>query len=166
MRRGEFDAVLDGDCQIIVNPLLDGTRYLPRSVSPSNYGYYEDPSEVELYERMLRETDFARQRDLMRRFRKAGARHRGARNLPAMALSHRAISQPTQRLEGESEPLRQLNQDLATIWLDSEATARAAGKRCRTADAAGVPCGGIAGMPANDQARRRRAAAYNIFYLL
>src|SRR6267143_1821180 len=40
MRRGEFDTVLDGDCQNIVNPLLDGTKYLPRSVSPSNYGYY------------------------------------------------------------------------------------------------------------------------------
>ena len=53
-----------------VNPLLDGTKYLPHSVSPSNYGYYEDPPEVELYDRMLRETDFARQRDLMRQFEK------------------------------------------------------------------------------------------------
>src|ERR1700736_512978 len=52
MRRGEFDTVLDGDCQNIVNPLLDGTKYLPRSVSPSNFGYYEDPPEVELYDRM------------------------------------------------------------------------------------------------------------------
>src|SRR5207248_540312 len=55
MRRGEFETVLDGDCQNIVNPLLDGTKYLPRSVSPSNFGYYEDPAEVELYDRMLRE---------------------------------------------------------------------------------------------------------------
>jgi hypothetical protein len=36
MRRGEFETVLDGDCQNIVNPLPDGTKYLPRSVSPSN----------------------------------------------------------------------------------------------------------------------------------
>jgi peptide/nickel transport system substrate-binding protein len=27
LRRGEFDTVLDGDCQNIVNPLLDGTKY-------------------------------------------------------------------------------------------------------------------------------------------
>jgi peptide/nickel transport system substrate-binding protein len=39
--------------------------------------------------------------------REAGARHRGARNLPTMALSHCAVSQLCQRLEGEPEPLRQ-----------------------------------------------------------
>ena len=33
MRRGEFAVAIDGDCQNIVNPLLDGTKYLPHSVS-------------------------------------------------------------------------------------------------------------------------------------
>src|ERR1700730_13669196 len=42
-------------------------KYLPHSVSASNYGNYEDPAEIELYDRMLRETDFARQRQLMQR---------------------------------------------------------------------------------------------------
>jgi len=69
-RSGDFDAGLDGDCQNIVNPLLDGTKYLPHSVSAANYGNYDDPAEIELYDRMLRETDFARQRQLMRQFEK------------------------------------------------------------------------------------------------
>src|SRR5436305_2950445 len=30
IRQGEFDAFIDGECQNIVNPLLDGTKYLPR----------------------------------------------------------------------------------------------------------------------------------------
>src|SRR5205807_1207340 len=51
MRRGEFETVLDGDCQNIVNPLLDGTKYLPRPVSPSNFGYYPDPAWIWLDKR-------------------------------------------------------------------------------------------------------------------
>ena len=43
LRNGDFEAVVDGDCQNVVNPLLDGTKYLPGSVSPSNYGNYKDP---------------------------------------------------------------------------------------------------------------------------
>ena len=34
VRAGDFDAFVDGDCQNVVNPLLDGTKYLPSSVSP------------------------------------------------------------------------------------------------------------------------------------
>jgi hypothetical protein len=45
---------IGADCENVVNPLLDGTKYLPRSVCPSNYAYYKNPSEVELYDRMLR----------------------------------------------------------------------------------------------------------------
>ena len=48
--------------------------------------------------------------------REAGARHRGARDLPALALPHRAVSQLRQRLE--VSPSHYVNQDLATIWLD------------------------------------------------
>src|SRR5689334_11183711 len=70
VRSGDFEAVVDGDCQNIVNPLLDGTKYLPGSVSSNNYGNYEDPEAVEIYDRMVRETDFAKQRELMRRFEK------------------------------------------------------------------------------------------------
>ena len=36
----------------------------------ANYGYYEDQAEVDLYNKMLRETDFAKQRALMREFEK------------------------------------------------------------------------------------------------
>src|SRR5204862_3134670 len=70
VRSGEFEAFVDGDCQNIVNPLLDGTKYLPGSVSPANYGKYEDAKAIEIYQRMVRETDLIRQRALMRQFEK------------------------------------------------------------------------------------------------
>ena len=116
MRRGEFDAVLDGDCQNIVNPLLDGTKYLPRSVSPSNYGYYEDPSEVELYDRMLRETDFARQRDLMRQFEKLVLDTQAHEIF--LLWRYRIVPYRSYVKGWKVSPSHYVNQDLATIWLD------------------------------------------------
>ena len=68
LRHGDFAVAIDAECQNIVNPLLDGTKYLPHSVSDANYGNYDDPTEIDIYDRMLREPDFARQRDLMRQF--------------------------------------------------------------------------------------------------
>src|SRR5712692_4541128 len=38
MRSGNFDVVVTGNCQSVVNPLLDVQRYLPSSVYPANYG--------------------------------------------------------------------------------------------------------------------------------
>ena len=44
---------------------LDVQPWLPRSVTESNYGYYEDPKELDTYEKMLHQTDLAKQRALM-----------------------------------------------------------------------------------------------------
>src|SRR5438046_4855670 len=41
-----------------------------RSSDLENYGHYDDPAEVALYDKMLRETDPARQRELMRQLEK------------------------------------------------------------------------------------------------
>ncbi|HEY1300250.1 MAG TPA: ABC transporter substrate-binding protein, partial [Stellaceae bacterium] len=70
LRTGNFQVVNIANCHGVVNPLLDVQRFLPPSVYSANYGYYEDPKEVSLYEKMLRETDFQKQRALMRDFEK------------------------------------------------------------------------------------------------
>src|SRR5438552_4661326 len=59
MRTGNFDAVLAGNCQSVVNPLLDVQRYLPNYAA--NYGQFDDQPEIALYDKMLHETDFTRQ---------------------------------------------------------------------------------------------------------
>ena len=116
MRRGEFAAALDGDCQNIVNPLLDGTKYLPHSVSDANYGNYEDAEEIDLYDQMSRETDFGRQRDLTRAFEK--------RVLDTQAheifllWGYRIVPYRSYVKGFRISPGRYVNQDLATIWLD------------------------------------------------
>ena len=116
MRNGDFAVTLDAECQNIVNPLLDGTKYLPHSVSASNYGNYDDPEEIDIYNRMLRETDFARQRDLMRQFEK---RVLDTEAHEIFLLWRYRIVPYRSYVKGlKISPSHYVNQDLATIWLD------------------------------------------------
>jgi peptide/nickel transport system substrate-binding protein len=70
MRAGNFDVTLEGNCQSVINPVLDIQKLLPRSVYTENYGNFDDPQEVDLYQQMLHETDPAKQKALLRAFEK------------------------------------------------------------------------------------------------
>jgi peptide/nickel transport system substrate-binding protein len=115
-RNGDFAAFVDGDCQTIVNPLLDGTKFLPGSVSPANYGRYEDPDEIALYDRMLRETDFAKQRALMREFEKYVLDTQAHEIF--LLWRYRIVPYRSYVKGWKISPSHYVNQDLATIWLD------------------------------------------------
>ena len=116
LRHGEFDTALDGECQNIVNPLLDGTKYLPHTVSSSNFGNYEDPAEIELYNRMLRETDLARQRQLMRQFEKLVLDTEAHEIF--LLWRYRIVPYRSYVKGWKVSPSHYVNQDLGTIWLD------------------------------------------------
>src|SRR6202162_2807898 len=116
LRNGDFETVVDGDCQNIVNPLLDGTKYLPHSVSGSNYGNYDDPAAVEIYDRMVRETDFARQRELMRQFEKLVLDTEAHEIF--LLWRYRIVPYRSYVKGFKISPSHYVNQDLATIWLD------------------------------------------------
>jgi peptide/nickel transport system substrate-binding protein len=116
IRNGEFEAFVDGDCQNVVNPLLDGTKYLPHSVSPSNYGQYEDPTAIEIYNRMVRETDFAGQRAAMRQFEKRVLDTEAHEIF--LLWRYRIVPYRSYVKGWKVSPSHYVNQDLATIWLD------------------------------------------------
>ncbi len=116
LRNGDFAVAIDAECQNIVNPLLDGTKYLPHSVSDANYGNYDDPTEIDIYNRMLREPNFARQRDLMRQLEK---RVLDTEAHEAFLLWRYRIVPYRSYVKGfKISPSHYVNQDLATIWLD------------------------------------------------
>jgi peptide/nickel transport system substrate-binding protein len=116
LRNGDFAVAIDAECQNVVNPLLDGTKYLPHSVSDANYGNYEDPTEIDIYNRMLRETDFSRQRDLMRQLER---RVLDTEAHEAFLLWRYRIVPYRGYVKGfKISPSHYVNQDLATIWLD------------------------------------------------
>ncbi len=116
LRRGDFAVAIDAECQNIVNPLLDGTKYLPHSVSDANYGNYDDPEEIEIYDRMLRETDFARQRSLMRQFEKRVLDTEAHESF--LLWRYRIVPYRSYVKGFRISPSHYVNQDLATIWLD------------------------------------------------
>src|SRR6185437_12002477 len=116
MRTGNFDVTMEANCQSVVNPVLDVGKYLPHTVFTENYGGYEDPAEIDLYQKMLREADPAKQRVLMREFEKYVIDTQ-AHELP-LTFWYRIVPYRSYVKGWKISPSHFLNQDLATIWLD------------------------------------------------
>ncbi len=116
MRSGNFQIVLQANCHGVPNPLLDVQEYLPSSVYEANYGYYEDPQEVDLYNKMLRETDFTKQRALMRQFEKYVLDDQAHEIW--VVWWNRIIPYRSYVKGWKISPSHYINQDLATVWLD------------------------------------------------
>jgi peptide/nickel transport system substrate-binding protein len=116
MRSGSFDVTLEGNCGSVINPVLDVQKYLPRSVFTENYGNFDDQHEIDLYQRMLHETDPAKQRDLLRAFEKYVLDDQ-AHELFAL-WQHRIVPHRSYVKGWKISPSFYVNQDLATIWLD------------------------------------------------
>jgi peptide/nickel transport system substrate-binding protein len=116
LRRSDFAVAVDAECQNIVNPLLDGTKYLPHTVTSANYGNYDDPAEIDIYNRMLRESDFPRQRDLMRQFERRVLDTEAHEMF--LLWRYRIVPYRSYVKGFKISPSHYVNQDLATIWLD------------------------------------------------
>jgi peptide/nickel transport system substrate-binding protein len=115
-RSADFDVVHNPVCHSLVNPLLDVQPYLPSSVSNENFGYFEDPEEVALYQKMLHETDPAKQHEEMTQFQKL-VMDTQAHSM--MVLWWNRIMPYRSYVKGwKISPSHYINQDLATIWLD------------------------------------------------
>jgi peptide/nickel transport system substrate-binding protein len=115
LRGGDFSVGLAGNCHGIVNPLIDVQPYLPKSVNNANYGYYEDQTELDIYNRMLRETDPAAQRDLM--FHYARRVMDEEAHFAFLLWWYRIVPYRSYVNGWKIGPSHYLNQDLSTIWL-------------------------------------------------
>ncbi len=116
MRSGNFDVVLEAPGHGMVNPLLDVQKVLPSSVDAENYANYEDPPEVALYNKMLRETDFNKQRALMRQFEKH-VLDTEAHEIWVLWW-YRIVPYRSYVMGWKISPTHFINQDLSTIWLN------------------------------------------------
>jgi peptide/nickel transport system substrate-binding protein len=116
LRSGNFEVALIANCHGVPNPLLDVQAYLPSSIYSANYGYYEDPQEVDLCNKMLRETDFPKQRASMRDFEKY-VLDTQAHEIWVLWWC-RIIPYRSYVKGWKISPSHYINQDLATIWLD------------------------------------------------
>jgi peptide/nickel transport system substrate-binding protein len=116
LRTGDFDVTIDGNCNNVPNPLLDVQKYLPGSVFTENYGRFEDNPEVDLYQKMLRETDATKQRALMREFEKYVLDDQVHEIF--LLWWYRIVPYRSYVKGWKISPSHYLNQDLATVWLD------------------------------------------------
>jgi peptide/nickel transport system substrate-binding protein len=116
MRGGDFDVVVEANCNSVVNPVLDTQKYLPHDVFVENYGGYSDPEEADIYNKMLRETDFTKERALMRQY-ETRIVDTEAREFP-MLWWYREIPERSYVQGWKIGPSHYINQDLSDIWLD------------------------------------------------
>jgi peptide/nickel transport system substrate-binding protein len=116
MRSGDFDVVLEAPGHGLVNPLLDVQKFLPESVDAENYAHYQDDTEVALYQQMLRETDPAKQRVLMRGLEKYLLDDQAHEIW--LLWWYRIVPYRSYVKGFKIAPTHFINQDLARIWLD------------------------------------------------
>jgi len=115
LRGGEFAVNTGGNCHGIVNPVIDVQTWLSHSISSQNYGYYEDPKADEIYDKMLHETDVAKQRALAYDFDK---RVLGEEAHYIHTYCWSRIEPLRSYVQGwKIGPSHYANQDLSTIWL-------------------------------------------------
>jgi len=116
LRSGNFDVGTEGNCQNVVNPLADVGKYLPHSVSGSNYGQFDDPKEIEMYDKQLRELDKAKQRADLLEFNKYVLDEQA--HAIYLLWWQRTVPYRSYVKGWKIGPSHYVNQDLATIWLD------------------------------------------------
>jgi peptide/nickel transport system substrate-binding protein len=116
MRDENFDMTVEGNCQNIVNPLADIGKYLPHTVSPSNYGNFEDEDEVKLDDQLLRELDKKKQHDLLRQFEKRVLDEQA--HAIYLLWWQRIVPYRAYVKGWKIGPSHYVNQDLGTVWLD------------------------------------------------
>ncbi len=116
MRDENFDMTVEGNCQNVVNPLADVGKYLPHTISASNYGNFEDEHEVQLYQKMLRELDKSKQKAMLLEFAKYVLDDQAH---GIFLLWWQRIVPYHSYVKGwKIGPSHYVNQDLGTVWLD------------------------------------------------
>ncbi len=114
LRNGNFEVTVDFNCQSIVNPLVDTSKFLPSA--GNQFGKFEDAELVELHDAMNRTTDEAEQKKLMRAFEKR-VLDDAAHNFIALWW-YRIVPHRTYVKGWKITPSHYLNQDLSVVWLD------------------------------------------------
>jgi peptide/nickel transport system substrate-binding protein len=114
LREGKFDVAVEFNCQSIVNPLVDVSRFRPDA--GDQYGKFKDDEVIRLHDAMNRTGDVAEQRKLMRAYEK-----RVLQDEAHSAITlwwYRIIPHRTYVKGWTITPSHYLNQDLSTVWLD------------------------------------------------
>jgi peptide/nickel transport system substrate-binding protein len=116
-RAGNYSVLMGANCHATVNPLIDVQSYLSVSVvGKLNVGNYDDPKEQAIYDKAFRETDPAKQKQLMLQFAK-WVMDAQAHKLMILWW-HRIIPYRAYVKGWKISPSHFINQDLGNVWLE------------------------------------------------
>jgi len=115
-RSDKYDVSIDFNCQAVVNPLADVSKFISQSVSGSNHANYEDKVLDELFSKMNSSGDLEEQQKLMRQFEKR-VLDEEARYFITLWW-YRIIPHRSSVKGWKISPSHYLNQDLSNIWIE------------------------------------------------
>jgi peptide/nickel transport system substrate-binding protein len=113
-KKKDFEVSIDFNCQSIVNPLADVSKWL--GSAGNNYAGFEDPVLEKMFLKMTKSADPKEQRKIMRKY-ETRALHETASS--AVTLWWYKINPHRSYVKGwKIAPSHYLNQTLDNIWLD------------------------------------------------
>ena len=113
-KKKDFDVSIDFNCQSVINPIADVSKFLP--TAGSNYANFKDPKLDAIYDRMLRAEKAADQRTIMREFENRVFNEVSSQ---AVTLWWYKINPHRSYVKGwKIAPSHYLNQSLENVWLD------------------------------------------------
>jgi len=113
-KKKNFDVSVDFNCQSVINPIADVTKFL--GSSGNNYGQYEDPELEAIYEKLAKAETEDEQRKLMREFETRAISDQAH---IAISLWWYKINPHRSYVKGwKIAPSHYLNQQLDNVWID------------------------------------------------
>jgi peptide/nickel transport system substrate-binding protein len=113
-QKSDFDVSIDFNCQSVVNPIADVTKFL--GSAGNNYGNYEDPELEAIYDKLLRAGSVSEQKKLMRQYEKRALDEQAHM---IISLWWYKINPHRSYVQGwKIAPSHYLNQQLDNVWLD------------------------------------------------
>ena len=114
-RTDRYAVSADFNCQAVLNPLLDVSKFISNDRSGNNYANYQDRELDDLFDRMNRTRDLGEQRQLMRRFEKRVLDEQA--HMLVTLWWYRIVPHHASVRGWKISPSHYLNQDLSTVWL-------------------------------------------------
>jgi peptide/nickel transport system substrate-binding protein len=114
LKAGKFDVGLEFNCQSVVNPLVDVSKFRPDA--GDQYSQIQGPDLIKLHDAMNRTGDVAEQRKLMRTYEKLILDEQ-ANNFVTLWW-YRIIAHRSYMKGWKITPSHYLNQDLSGVWID------------------------------------------------
>ena len=114
-KKPEYDVSMDFNCQAIVNPTLDVSKFISADRSGSNNGKYIDRELDKLFDQQLQEADSAKQKQILWDFQLRMSDQ--VWTIPTLWW-HRTVVTNSKMKYWEVTPSHYLNMGMAHVWLD------------------------------------------------